>query len=199
MPQSERVRVWKGELKKTSGGLTKKDLIKNKRGRIVSKKKSEAAKKNSDNNLGAWLRSKGDPFLSKGLKAENIIRKNKPGRKAFKKEDEVPEEKQSEVKSTQKPKKTVIAKKKKPTLRLRLKPKAPKPTLKKVRPTMVGDKPDNRASIDVGNIRRGRRKRTNRTSAAETYAKQVQELLAMEYTKKEIIKELGQPPAAFSW
>ena len=197
MPQSERVRVWKGELKKTSGGLTKKDLIKNKRGRIVSKKKSEAAKKNSDNNLGAWLRSKGDPFLSKGLKAENIIRKNKPGRKAFKKEDEVPEEKQSEVKSTQKPKKTVIAKpKKRPTLRLRLKPK---PTLKKVRPTMVGDKPENRSNIDVGNILRGRRRRTNRTRAAETYAKRVRELRAMEFTKKEIIKELGQPPAGFSW
>ena len=29
--------------------------------------------------------SKGDQFLSKGLKAENIVRKNKPGRKAFKK------------------------------------------------------------------------------------------------------------------
>ena len=67
MPQNERLRVWKGELKKTSGGLTKGDLIKNKRGKIVSKKKSEAAKKNSENNLGSWLRSKGDQFLSKGL------------------------------------------------------------------------------------------------------------------------------------
>ena len=81
MPQNERLRVWKGELKKTSGGLTKDDLIKNKRGKIVSKRKSEAAKKNKDNNLGQWLRSKGDQFLSKGLKAENIVRKNKPGRK----------------------------------------------------------------------------------------------------------------------
>ena len=67
MPQNERLRVWKGELKKTSGGLTKGDLIKNKRGKVVSKKKSEAAKKNSENNLGSWLRSKGDQFLSKGL------------------------------------------------------------------------------------------------------------------------------------
>ena len=90
MPQSERLRVWKGELKRTSGGLTIDDLIKNKRGKIVSKRKSEAAKKNKDNNLGQWLRSKGDQFLSKGLKAENIVRKNKAGRKAFKKPAEEP-------------------------------------------------------------------------------------------------------------
>ena len=124
MPQNERLRVWKGELKKTSGGLTKKDLIKNKRGKIVSKKKSEAAKKNKENNLGTWLRSKGEQFLSKGLKAENIVRKNKPGRKAFKKE--VPEEKQSEVKSTQP------------------KPKPKKVVIQKVRPTMA-----RRGSMDI--------------------------------------------------
>ena len=27
MPQKERLRVWKGELKKTSGGLTKKGMV----------------------------------------------------------------------------------------------------------------------------------------------------------------------------
>ena len=32
MPQNERQRVWKWELKKTSGGLRKQDLTKNKRG-----------------------------------------------------------------------------------------------------------------------------------------------------------------------
>ena len=74
MPQNERLRVWKGELKKTSGGLTKPMLMKNKRGKIVSKRKSEAAKKQNANNLGEWLRSKGDQFLSKGLKQENIVR-----------------------------------------------------------------------------------------------------------------------------
>ena len=31
--------VWKGKLKKTPSGLTKKDLVKNKYGKIVSKKK----------------------------------------------------------------------------------------------------------------------------------------------------------------
>ena len=49
MPQNERLRVWRGELKKTSGGLTKAMLMKNKRGKIVSKRKSEAAKKNANN------------------------------------------------------------------------------------------------------------------------------------------------------
>ena len=74
--------------------------MKNKRGKIVSRKKSDAAKKNKENNLGQWLRSKGEQFLSKGLKQENIVRKNKAGRKAFKKKEEIPEEKQSEVPKT---------------------------------------------------------------------------------------------------
>ena len=82
MPQNERQRVWKGELKKTTGGLRKQDLIKNKRGKIVSKKKSEAARKNKDaNNLGQWLRSKGEKFLSKGLKPADIVRKDKRKKK----------------------------------------------------------------------------------------------------------------------
>jgi hypothetical protein len=82
MPQNERQRVWKGDLKKTSGGLRKQDLIKNKRGKIVSKKKSEAARKNKDaNNLGQWLRSKGEKFLSKGLKPADIVRKDKRKKK----------------------------------------------------------------------------------------------------------------------
>ena len=42
---NERLRVWNGTLAKTSGGLTKSDLTKNKNGIIVSKKVSNAAKK----------------------------------------------------------------------------------------------------------------------------------------------------------
>lgn len=34
----EKMMVWNGEKKKTSSGLTKKDLMKNKHGKIVSKK-----------------------------------------------------------------------------------------------------------------------------------------------------------------
>ena len=34
----EKMMVWNGEKKKTSSGLTKKDLMKNKHGKVVSKK-----------------------------------------------------------------------------------------------------------------------------------------------------------------
>ena len=40
-----RAQVWHGNAKKTSGGLTKKDLMKNKHGRIVSRKRHTYAKK----------------------------------------------------------------------------------------------------------------------------------------------------------
>jgi hypothetical protein len=115
MPQKERMRVWKGELKKTSGGLTKNDLIKNKRGKIVSKKKSNHAV-GDENNLGSWLRGKGDKFQGKP--------------KGYKKdaEDEKDDEKLAEVPQ------------KKPKLRLKLKPPPPKkrpPPPKKARPVVV--------------------------------------------------------------
>ena len=42
---NERLRVWNGSMEKTSGGLRKCDLKKNKRGLIVSKRASAAAKK----------------------------------------------------------------------------------------------------------------------------------------------------------
>jgi hypothetical protein len=54
------MRVFKGELKKTSGGLTKQDLIRNKRGKVVSRKKSGQA--SGANNLGDWLRRKGESY-----------------------------------------------------------------------------------------------------------------------------------------
>ena len=58
MPSSkQRLEVWRGTRKKTSGGLTKDMLTKNKRGKIVSKKKSEQAF--DQNNLGSFLREQG--------------------------------------------------------------------------------------------------------------------------------------------
>ena len=60
---SQRLRVWRGEIRKTTGGLTKADLHKNKAGKIVSKRKSLAAVKK--NNLGPWIRAKGDSFSGK--------------------------------------------------------------------------------------------------------------------------------------
>ena len=52
-------KVWHGTLKKTSGGLTKKDLMKNKRGKIVSKKRHKLAKKNKFLVKAGYLTKKG--------------------------------------------------------------------------------------------------------------------------------------------
>ena len=87
MPSREqRVRVWRGELKKTTGGLTKDDLVKNKKGKIVSRRKSRQA--GDQNNLGEWLRNKGDRFedtpqarAEKGLPHTQST-KPKPAKKA---------------------------------------------------------------------------------------------------------------------
>ena len=58
MPSSkQRLEVWHGIRDKTSGGLRKSDLVKNKRGKIVSKRKSGQA--HDQNNLKSFLREKG--------------------------------------------------------------------------------------------------------------------------------------------
>ena len=57
MSSAQRIAVWNGERAQTTGGLKKADLIKNRHGRIVSKKKSEVARRL--NNLGNFLASKG--------------------------------------------------------------------------------------------------------------------------------------------
>lgn len=44
LARGSRAQVYHGTARRTSGGLTKDDLIQNKRGRIVSKKMSERAK-----------------------------------------------------------------------------------------------------------------------------------------------------------
>jgi hypothetical protein len=54
MSSQQRIAVFRGDRLKTSGGLFRKDLIKNKRGKIVSKKKSGQAR--TQNNLGDFLR-----------------------------------------------------------------------------------------------------------------------------------------------
>jgi len=141
MPQNERLRVWKGELKKTSGGLTKGDLIKNKRGKVVSKKKSEAAKKNSENNLGSWLRSKGDQFLSKGL-VQTGKKIKLDSKKTVVAKDVV----------------AVVAKKKVVAKKVVAKKKAP--TIVQEEPMKAGEKKS--FNMSVGNIVRGRRKRKKR-------------------------------------
>ena len=177
MPQSERLRVWRGELKKTSGGLTKDMLIKNKRGKIVSKKKSQAAKQNKDNNLGQWLRTKGDSFLSKGLKAENIVRKGKAGRKAFKKkvEEEAP----------------------KPKAAPKPKPKKAAPKITKTAPLQPGEKPKDKTKISVGNM-----VDTKLIKERKEYLKMAKKLRkdfgSKWKTKQDVIAFTGPPPKGFN-
>ena len=52
-------KVWHGTLKKTPGGLTKSDLMKNKWGRIVSLKKHKTAKKEKRLEKAGYFAKKG--------------------------------------------------------------------------------------------------------------------------------------------
>ena len=63
-----RAEVWHGTAKKTSGGLLKKDLKKNKRGRIVSKKMSNRAKKEKRLEKAGYKTKKGKFTLFKSKK-----------------------------------------------------------------------------------------------------------------------------------
>ena len=48
MPVGSKLQVFRGTRTRTPGGLTKQDLVKNKRGKVVSKKSSAAAKKSNN-------------------------------------------------------------------------------------------------------------------------------------------------------
>jgi hypothetical protein len=54
-----RAEVWHGNAKKTTGGLTKKDLIKNKHGELVSKKKHITAKREKRLEKAGYFTTKG--------------------------------------------------------------------------------------------------------------------------------------------
>ena len=54
-----RAQVWHGTAKKTSGGLTKKDLFKDKYGNIKSRKASAKAKSNKNLKKAGWTVKKG--------------------------------------------------------------------------------------------------------------------------------------------
>ncbi len=72
--QLARRRVWSGERRKTSGGLSKGDLMKTKDGRIVSKKAHHAAKRLK--NLGKHLENPPfPPFHSRLSKEVRKIRR----------------------------------------------------------------------------------------------------------------------------
>ena len=62
-----KIQVWRGEARHTSGGLTKADLMINKRGKVVSRAKHEAGVRNKGN-LGAYLQaSKGKTQKGDGI------------------------------------------------------------------------------------------------------------------------------------
>ena len=143
MPQSERMRVWKGELKKTSGGLTKKDLSKNKRGKIVSRKKAGQAG-GGGNNLGNWLRRKGESYQGVPDRVEKVkspkimVHKPKPKPKP---------------KLTLRLKPKGALKKPLPKPKGALKKKPPKPPRRKKSPTKAGQKaPEKKHKVSVSNI-----------------------------------------------
>jgi hypothetical protein len=64
-----RAEVWHGTAKKTQGGLTKSDLLMNKHGRIVSRKKHNTAKREKRLVKAGYLTKKGHfGFIKKGSK-----------------------------------------------------------------------------------------------------------------------------------
>jgi len=57
-----KAQVWHGSAKHTSGGLTRKDLMKTKKGRIVSRRKHALGKKSLKNLIKAGYKAKKGTF-----------------------------------------------------------------------------------------------------------------------------------------
>jgi hypothetical protein len=65
--EGSRAQVWHGTAYKTSGELTKKDLVMNKHGRVVSRKKQATAKKEQRLAKSGYFTRKGHfGFVKKG-------------------------------------------------------------------------------------------------------------------------------------
>jgi hypothetical protein len=58
--EGSRAQVWHGTAYKTAGGLKRDDLMKNKHGRIVSKKKHATAKREKRLEKHGWTAKKGE-------------------------------------------------------------------------------------------------------------------------------------------
>ena len=144
--------MWRGEIKRTKGGLTKDDLMKNKSGKIVSRRRSAAAKGNS--NLGNWLRTKGQKFTDKP-KAVQVQKKAVP----------VPPKKPAPKKAAPKPKPAPKKAAPKPKPAPKKAAPKPKPAPKKKREviSLLDDDDEHGAignpNISVSNVQRGKRKR----------------------------------------
>merc|ERR1712139_294561 len=70
--------VLRGNKEKTSGGLKKSDLMKNKNGKIVSKKMSAASKKRFSNTVGPWMKAVKKARAALKLKGFVAIKKGSP-------------------------------------------------------------------------------------------------------------------------
>ena len=79
-----RAKVWHGTAKRTSGGLKKNDLMINKHGRIVSKKKNKSAKKDKRLEKAGFKPVKG----KFGFVRTNLSRKRKAMRGGVCKRDD---------------------------------------------------------------------------------------------------------------
>jgi len=62
MTVGSKAQVWHGNADNTSGGLTKSDLMMNKHGRIVSKRKHKSGKKSLKNLVKAGYKAKKGVF-----------------------------------------------------------------------------------------------------------------------------------------
>ena len=74
-----RAEVWHGTAKKTSGGLSKTMLLKNKNGRIVSRKKHNSAKREKRLVKAGYLTKKGKFGFIKSGKSKKGSRKMRGG------------------------------------------------------------------------------------------------------------------------
>tara|TARA_B110001450_G_scaffold256463_1_gene287069 strand:+ start:1365 stop:1685 length:321 start_codon:yes stop_codon:yes gene_type:complete len=77
----KRAKVWHGTAYKTAGGLTKNDLMMNKHGRIVSKKKHNTAKKEKRLEKAGYKTKKG---VFGSIKKGPTKRKSRKSRKSKK-------------------------------------------------------------------------------------------------------------------
>jgi hypothetical protein len=78
--EGSRAQVWHGTSYKTAGGLTKKDLVKNKHGRIVSKAKHLTAKKEKRLEKHGYTAKKGK-FGAVKMVAKKTARKSRKSRR----------------------------------------------------------------------------------------------------------------------
>merc|ERR1711862_659983 len=71
--------VFRGTKEKTSGGLSKGDLMKNKVGKVVSKKRSAASKKNAQKNgFMKWIKAVQAARKALGVKGFVAVKKGTP-------------------------------------------------------------------------------------------------------------------------